>query len=98
MRKCLKRVFFTDFCHENEKHSRCNNAIALYGTNFQLVPIFKAPLTSVEFHPLFHNVWDSWTFLSVKHNHLSLLESPSLPDDFDKNINGKKCRNEGKHN
>lgn len=98
MYKCLKRVSFTNFYHENEKHSRCNNAIALYGTYFLLVPIFKAPLTSVEFHPLLHNVLDSWTSLSVAHSHLPLLEFLSLPDDFDKKINGKKCRNEGKRN
>jgi len=52
MRKCLKRDSFSNVYHDNEEHSRCDNAIAHHGTNFLLVPIFKAPLTSVEFHPL----------------------------------------------
>lgn len=52
MHKCLKRDSFSNVYHGNEEHSRCDNATALHGTNFLLVPIFKAPLTSVEFHPL----------------------------------------------
>lgn len=52
MHKYLKRDSFSNVYHENEEHSRCNNAIALQGTNFLLVPMYKAPLTSVEFHPL----------------------------------------------
>lgn len=65
MCKCLKRDSFTNFCHENEEHSRCDNVIALYGTNFLLAPIFKAPLTSVEFHLLIQKVSD-WSFKYVK--------------------------------
>lgn len=51
MHKCLKRDSFSNVCHENEEHSKYDNASAFHRTIFLVVPIFKAPLTSVEFHP-----------------------------------------------
>lgn len=70
MHKCLKRDSFSNVCHENEEHSKYDSASAFYRTTFLVVPTFKAPLTSVEFHPL---IYEGVDLLDITCSNIQLL-------------------------